>query len=155
QFYHGTHYPGGHFYIAGAQDNGTSRGSDVDGPNHWTRIIGGDGGDVAVDPRDARVVYGETTRLSFQRSLDGRTFRGATRGISEASANFAFIAPFMMDPTNPDRMWTGGRSIWRSVDGASNWQRASVQLTTSSSINMLAVSPVDPNRIIAGTRDGF
>lgn len=155
QFYHGSQYPGGHFFIAGAQDNGTQRGTVAEGPNRWTRVIGGDGGYVAVDPRDARVVFGETTRLSLLRALDGQTFRGATRGITEPSGNFAFITPFVFDPTNYDRMWIGGRILWRSTDGASNWVQASKQLTTTSSINMIAVSPLDGNRVMAGTRDGF
>src|SRR5207344_3420360 len=42
QFYHGTPYPSGTRYIAGAQDNGTLRGSDSAGANAWSEIEGGD-----------------------------------------------------------------------------------------------------------------
>lgn len=156
QFYHGGVYPGAHIYLGGTQDNGTIRGNDGDGPNAWTGLIGGDGGYVAVDPRDARVLYGTTTRLSLRRSVNGgASFSSATSGITETSANFAFIAPFTMDPTNPERLWTGGRSMWITSDSARTWERASPQLTTTSSVNAIAISPVDPNRIIVGTRDGF
>jgi photosystem II stability/assembly factor-like uncharacterized protein len=156
QFYHGAVYPGGHIYFGGTQDNGTVRGNDGDGPDLWARIMGGDGGYVAVDPRDARLLYGTTTRLSLRRSVDGgASFSSAISGITEASSNFAFIAPFTMDPTNPERLWTGGRSMWVSSNSARTWERASPELTTASSINAIGISPADPNRIIVGTRDGF
>lgn len=156
QFYHGGVYPGGHIYLGGTQDNGTIRGNDGDGPNSWSAIIGGDGGYVAVDPRDARVLYGTTTRLSLRRSVDGGfSFASAIGGITETSSNFAFIAPFLLDPTNPERLWTGGRSMWISSNFGRAWERASPELTSTSSINAIGISRVDPNRILVGTRDGF
>lgn len=154
QFYHGSVYPGGHFYFAGAQDNGTTRGADSGGPNRWSRVFSGDGGYTAIDPKDARNVYTATTRLSFVRSSDGGlSFRRATNGITEPATNFFFIAPYRMDPSDSNRLWTGGRGVWRSSDGGQNWTAAS-GLLSEASITAVAIAPTDPNRVLVGTRAG-
>lgn len=155
QFHHGTTYPGGHFYLGGAQDNGTNRGTDAEGPNQWVSIRGGDGGYVAVHPKDPRILYSETTRLSLARSTDGgRTFRSATTGITEPSGNFQFINPFVMDPSNPLNMWMGARAAWRTTDGGLIWTKASKDFTTGSSITALAAAPTDSNRVMIALADG-
>lgn len=155
QFYHGTVFPGGHAFIGGTQDNATQLGLAADGPNRWNYLIGGDGGYVAVNPRDPRIVFGATTNLSLRRSDNGTaTFVSATSGIAEPSSNFDFSAPYRLDPQEPERMWIGGRSLWRSPDSARTWTKASAELNANSAVNAIAISPVDPNRILAGTRDG-
>jgi photosystem II stability/assembly factor-like uncharacterized protein len=154
QFYHGSAYPGGHLYFGGTQDNGTLRGADADGHDGWREIQGGDGGYTAIHPADPRILYASLTRLSLRKSLDGRTFRSVTSGITESSANFSFITPFVMDPGDPERLWIGGRSLWRTSNGASSWTRASPELPASA-ITAIAVSPADPNRVLVGNREGF
>jgi hypothetical protein len=155
QFYHGLPYPGGTTYFGGTQDNGTLRGTDADGPNAWREIFGGDGGYVAIDPSNTDVLYVETTRLSIQKSTNGGTsFVDATNGITEPDADFLFINPFLMDPSEPRRLWTGGFNMWRTVDGAGSWTRASDLLCGSRSVSAIAVAPTNPNRVISGMSDG-
>src|SRR4051812_2059016 len=55
QFYHGTPFPDGTQYLAGAQDNNTLLGSDATGPDGWRPIFGGDGGVNAVAPTQTHV----------------------------------------------------------------------------------------------------
>lgn len=162
QFHHGSVYPGGHFYIGGAQDNGTNRGTDAGGPERWTSIQGGDGGYTAINPKDTRILYAETTRLSIRRSVNGgQSFASAVAGITESPNNFLFIAPFTMDPSEPERLWTGGQSMWRTSNGGRSWERASGDLgqgctdgRSACPITAIAVAPSDPNRVMVGTRDG-
>src|SRR5215213_275933 len=71
QFYHGLPYPNGQTYFGGTQDNGTNRGTDAAGPNAWSRINGGDGGYVAVNPLNTNTLYLETTGLTLRRSTNG------------------------------------------------------------------------------------
>ncbi len=154
QFYYGQPYPGGNAYLAGAQDNGTIRGLDAAGFLNWANVIGGDGGFVAIDPQNPNIVYGETTRLNFRKSTDGgRTFRTSTRGITEASNNFLFIAPFIMDPNDHNTLWIGGKTLWLTRDAAANWTSASVAITDGS-ISAIAVAPGNPNRVLAATSTG-
>lgn len=151
QFYHGLPYPNGLTYMGGTQDNGTLRGTDSDGINGWDEVFGGDGGYVAIDPTDSDNIYVETTRLSIRRSTDGgRTFFTATSGINESSGNFQFINTFMMDPSIPQRLWTGGRSLWRTSDGAASWTQASAPLSTDRSVSAIAIAPTNSNRVLVG-----
>lgn len=155
QFYHGLPYPGGNLYFGGTQDNGTQLGDDAHGANDWVRVFSGDGGYVAVDPANANTVYVETTNLSLRRSTDGGiTFLAATRGITEPGANFAFIAPFAMDPNDSKRLWIGGRTLWRTADGAQNWERAGKAID-SGNFRAIAVAPGDSKRVLAGASTGF
>lgn len=155
QFYHGAAFADGTRYLGGTQDNGVLMGSDDAGSDGWWLILGGDGGYVAVDPTNPEVIYTETIWLDFNRSIDGgRTFNPAIDGITEPSENFLFIAPFTMDPSNPDRLWLGGRHLWRTDDGAASWNQASVQLSANAWISAVAVSPHDPDRVVVGLSDG-
>jgi uncharacterized protein (TIGR03437 family) len=153
QFYHGVPFPNGAKYIGGTQDNGVVLGSDEAGENGWKTMVSGDGGCVAVDWTDPRVVYAATTGLSLRKSTNGgQTFNNqfATTGIS--NIGFNFIVPFVMDPSDPARLWMGGKQMWRSRDGARNWTQASADLTDSATA--IAVAPADPNFVLAGTKSG-
>jgi photosystem II stability/assembly factor-like uncharacterized protein len=157
QFYNGASYPDGNTWFGGAQDNGTIRGNQGTGANTWKSLLRGDGGYVAVDPDDTDIVYGTYTDLSIQKSTDGGvSFAPATSGIDEAPEGFLFITPFVMDPSDSDRLWTGGYFLWRTDDGAGQWRRASARLSgTAPSMSAVAVSPTDPDRVMAGTQEGL
>ena len=60
-----------------------------------------------------------------------------------------------MDPGNAQRLWTGGWYMWRTINGATNWNRASAILPGAESVSAVAVSPADGNRVLAGMSDGF
>jgi uncharacterized repeat protein (TIGR01451 family) len=153
QFWPGAVYPNGTTYFGGTQDNGTNRGTDANGPNQWERILGGDGGYAAVDPTNTNVLYAENTNLSFQKSTNGgASFAAARSGITEASGNFLFTAPFIMDPTNPARLYLGGARVWKTVNSAGSWTSASGFLGFR--VSALAVSPQDPNYGLFGGQAG-
>ncbi|HJQ69483.1 MAG TPA: hypothetical protein VKA70_10940 [Blastocatellia bacterium] len=155
QFYHGLPFPNGNSYIGGTQDNGTLRGSDSAGAGGWVQAFGGDGGYVAIDPTATDTVYVENTRLSIRKTVDGgRTYTTVITGISEPTSNFLFINPFIMDPSNPQRLWTGGSVLWRTDNGGVSWTQASAA-TAGGAVSALAVSGNNPDRVIAGTSIGF
>ncbi len=156
QFYHGTVYPNGTTYLGGTQDNGTIRGTDALGRNRWSEINGGDGGYVAVDPTNTSVLYVENTGLSIAKSTDGgATFDDVTGDIEDTGFNF--IAPFAMDPSAPNTLWTGGFFIWRTTDAAASWQRASAVVAgpDASVVSALAIAPSDSRRVLVGLTEGF
>lgn len=155
QFYHGTPSPDGLTYLGGTQDNGTVRGSEALGPDGWERILGGDGGYVAVDPLDPRRIFAETQGFGFHVSTNGGlSFVRSVRGITDPPSTFLFITPFALDPHDPDRIWAGGRRMWLSVDGGSNWQRAGSSIVGSGQVSAVAVSPHDQDLVVAGTDSG-
>jgi hypothetical protein len=123
-------------------------GSIDDGPDAWKRVVGGDGGYVAVDPNDPSSIYAEYQFANFYVSRNG----GATWGpmILGLSDQFLFITPFTLDPNLTSRLWLGGRSMWRNDTGI--WRRASA--TLPGLVSAMAVAPGDSNRVLAGTNEG-
>jgi len=156
QFYHGSPYPGGNGYLAGTQDNGTLLGFDDWGSDGWRHINGGDGGYVAINPQNTSLLYVESQWFGFRKSVDGGlTFEDRVEGISESFYNFLFISPFVMDPNHSARLWTGGRRLWRTDNGAASWSAASSINLGSGQVSALAVAPGDSDFVVVGSTDGF
>lgn len=158
QFYHGVAYLDGSAYLGGTQDNGTIVGDDFLGPDGWTGVLGGDGGYVAVDPQDSNVLYAENPGLSIQKSFDGgETWRPAMDGIAEDPENFPFITPFAMAPDDPEVLWTGAFSLWRTMDGAASWTQASSPVAgdETSIVSAIGIDPADSEHVLVGTSRGF
>jgi len=161
QFYFGLPYPGGGAYLGGAQDNGTLVRPSDRNTNGWLPVYGGDGGYVAIDPRNPNVIYVESQWAGLQKSVDGGfNFASATAGLPDGDghsldpdANFVFITPFVMDPNDPDTLWIGGRVVYRTVDGADSWHPASRGLKGRASA--ISVAPSDSERVAVGTEIGF
>jgi len=156
QFYDGAVFPGANQYMAGAQDNGTLWGSDATGKASWITARSGDGGFVLVNPKDPNEQYTNYVYLSLDRSSDGgNTLVPVTTGITEPSTNFLFIAPVTMDPSEPKRLYIGGRGLWRTGDRGDTWQQATpIGPSGQGSISAIAVSPLDPNVVMYGTSGG-
>jgi hypothetical protein len=148
QFYHGAVYPDGHHYLGGAQDNSTPIGSDAGGVNGWEIGFSGDGGYVAVDPVDPRIVYGESQGANVMQAFDGRVslFLAPPRG------DYLFISPFLLDPNQHDRIWLGGgfRLLRREVSKA----YAIVTTLLDGHITAVEVALGDSNRVLFGTENG-
>ncbi len=152
QFYHGMVMPDGHTFFGGTQDNGTIRGSFEDGPNQWTRVLGGDGGYVAVDV-DPAFVYAESQFGNVARSQNGgQTFVGFSQGID--TGNFLFVTPMAADPNKSLTVWLGGAQMWRSQNGAP-WFRKSAPFGGAGGLaSALAIAPGNSDRIVVGTNQG-
>jgi photosystem II stability/assembly factor-like uncharacterized protein len=149
QFYHGAPYPDGATWFGGTQDTGVVRGK---GSPDWDVLVTGDAGFVAVSPDDTDVLYASLTNLSLYKSTDGwENYADATNGI-DTGDGFVFVTPFVLDPSDPKRLWTGGGHMWRTNDAAGSWSKASDQL--AGSVSALAVAPSDPDRVLAGTDQG-
>jgi photosystem II stability/assembly factor-like uncharacterized protein len=156
QFYHGAPYPGGDGYLGGTQDNGTLLGFDDWGNDGWRHINGGDGGYVAINPANPQILYVESQWLGFRKSVDGGvTFEDRVEGITEDYRNFLFITPFVMDPNNSSRLWTGGHRLWRTDNGATSWTAASPYPLGSGQVSALAVAPGDSDFVVVGTTEGY
>jgi len=163
QFYHGAVFPDGSAVVGGTQDNGTIVGGDVSGFDGWIRVLGGDGGYVAIDPSDPAIVYAESQWLNISKSVNGGvTFASAGNGlparnadgIRGSQADFLFITPFVIDPGRPRTLWTGGRYVFRTDDAAGAWRRSSARLLDDGLVSAITVAPTDSQRVAAGATDG-
>jgi len=155
--------------VAGAQDNGSVRYTTGGGVDGWTSMFGGDGGFCASDFTDPNYFYGEYVYLQIYRSTDGGASASyITSGLGDAgvaedddydpagtdsSANF--IAPFIIDPNNPNTLLGGGLSLWRSTNakaGTPTW--TAIKGTNGQPISAIAVAPGNSDIIWVGHNDG-
>ncbi len=143
--------------VGGTQDNGTLRVSPTNPTANLT--FGGDGGFCAVDPTDPDYVYGEYIGLQIFRSTDGgATAQYIYNNIADAGAGANFIAPFILDPNNPNVLLGGGARLWRTTKakapfvGAITW--SDVKPAVGSNISAIAVARGDSDIIWVGHNDG-
>jgi hypothetical protein len=162
QFYHGAASADGSRYAGGAQDNGTLVGADDSGFNGWRTTLGGDGAHVALHPSNPQIIYAESQWANIAKTIDGGTRWTSVRSgldpirsdVLGPEANYLFVAPFVMDPSNPERLWLGGEFLYRTVNGASVWTRAGAAMPDGGVVSALAVSAADANHVVAGTNRG-
>jgi len=156
QFYAGGAFPDGSGYLGGTQDNGTWLGRDSAGPYAWRHIWGGDGGFVAVDPRNVNVLYATSQYVGLVKSTNGgMTFTNARSGLNDQTL---FIMPYVLDPNAPSRLYAGGTRLWRTDNGASNWRAVSTTMggfDFGVRISAIAIAPSDSERMLVGNRRGI
>jgi photosystem II stability/assembly factor-like uncharacterized protein len=144
QFYHviaDNDYP---YRIYGAQQDNSTVGiltrSDrgfIDRPD-WDAVGGGESGYIAVDPRDANIVYagsyfGHSTRF------DRRT--GQTQDVmqwpddpdghnaSGLKYRYTWTMPIVFSPHDPNIIYNAAQFVFRSADSGHSWQVISPDLT--------------------------
>ena len=155
QFYTGAVSADGNKYIGGTQDNGTLIARSFTGPNAWESILGGDGSHLAIHPTNSQILYASYQNANILRSANnGQSWGRADIGLND---RFIFIAPFVLDPNEPDRLWAGGSRIWRSDNAGRAWQTVTGQLgaTYDDLISAIAVSTGPENRVVVGNRKGI
>jgi hypothetical protein len=122
--YYGAQGSGDGTIYGGLQDNGSNKvfpttGTIKDDTNHditvsSVQVFGGDGGYTIVDPTNSDNVITEYVGLLAMQSTDG----GANwHFIAPADPDPRFIAPIVMDRTNPDHIVAGGAMVWSSEAG--------------------------------------
>ncbi len=134
-------------YIGGAQDNGTTRFAS----NSWTQILGGDGMKCLINPNDSKIIYGAIQNGYLNRSTNsGTNFNGVLNpDITKETGRW--VTPYVFNPKNPTIMYAGFRNIWKSTQGGAQgtWTKISSFTNTASTIKLIAVSPANPDIIIA------
>ncbi len=131
QFYGGAGSPLTGVIEGGTQDNGHLQYNPDNGTEGWTTVSGGDGGFAAIDPADPTYAYNEYIFGQINRSISGAsemiwghywngtiwTDKSAPYIITEARDYLGnFIAPFILDPNDSNRLYMGLESLWRSND---------------------------------------
>jgi Bacterial Ig-like domain len=157
QFYSAAgHAAGGGRIIGGTQDNGSllksATGTD------WQAFYGGDGGFSATDGLNDNYLYGEYVYLQLHRSTNGgATASSIYSGIADAGSSSAanFIAPFVLDPNDNNRMLAGGASLWQSLTVKSPvpaW--SAIKASVGSNISAIAVAEGNSAIVWVGYTNG-
>jgi len=155
QFYHGDAAFTADRFVGGAQDNGSSQVESAATPDDWEYVYGGDGGYVAIDPRDDRHYFVEIQGFPTiaETNNGGISFSPAVNGITDTDG--LFISPYAMDQANPDVMWTGGQRPWRTTDGAGLWEAAGPNFEGGTTLSAIEISSADSNVVWFGFINGY
>ena len=133
--------------LVGAQDNGTWLAS---GQPAWTKVFGGDGSWTAIDTEDDSRIYYSYQRLNpFRDDASGQTYI-APPGDGLPTA---FIAPYVLAPSLPSRLYAGRDRVYRSDNYGNSWT-AGPDLGDKAALT-LAVAPTDPDRVWVTTAPVF
>lgn len=131
--------------LGGAQDNGTDRFNGTS----WSRIIGGDGMEAAVDYTNANIQYGELYYGDLYRTTSG----GTPSNIADPSEDGAWVTPYLLHPTTNTTMYYCTMTrVYRSTNITATtptWSAISGTLGSSSDpLTMLAVAPSNGTTIL-------
>lgn len=135
--------------IGGLQDNFTAV---YDGGNPWRRVIGGDGSWAAINATNDETMYGSYQGLNIQRSFDGF---GNWNGVAPPGGSnpTAFIAPFVLSPSDPGVMYAGRNYVYRSTSQGSSWSttNGNSPLNGNNVVLVMDMSTTDPDKCYAAT----
>jgi len=164
QFYSGAVHPTSNSYFGGTQDNGTLKSGTIP---QWSQTFGGDGGATWVDYNTPTTVFTEYVNLCIQKSTNSgavgtwvKTMNGIPTTSGQGSGTTdrcSFIAPFVMDPTNPLILVAGTYKVYRTTNSGGLWTAISSDLTGSgtgadgATITALAIAKSSSSAIYVGT----
>ncbi|HEY2942632.1 MAG TPA: glycoside hydrolase [Vicinamibacteria bacterium] len=164
----------------GQQESGSvciaSRGDDGETTfRDWHPVAVEEYGYVAPDPLDPDVVYGG--RLTRYDRRTGQAQNVTPRALRTPSFRVLRTAPVLFAPTDPHTLYFASNTLWKTSDGGQTWAEISPDLTRATweapanvgkyrgteaarptrrgVIYTVAPSPVDGQRIWAGTDDGL
>ncbi|OYW07018.1 MAG: hypothetical protein B7X11_00610, partial [Acidobacteria bacterium 37-65-4] len=136
--------------LGGTQDNGTHLFS---GGDSFAVVYGGDGGYCAISPSDSNTMYEEYVYLEVHKSTNGgAAWNLANFGI-DTSDPVLFIAPFVMDASQPNTLYAGTNRIYRTTDGAANWSPISSTVTVGK-VPAIGVGPATGGVVFSGGTRG-
>ena len=158
----------------GLQDNGVwvgpsgyrpSPGWRAEGDYPYRRLLGGDGMQVQVDPRDGTVYTGFQFGNYFRthRSGDARADRVVPQHVlGERPFRFNWQTPIWLSRHLPDVLYLGSHRVHRSLDRGETWQALSDDLTGGprpgdvpyGTLTSIHESPIEFGLLAAGTDDG-
>ncbi|HPU23897.1 MAG TPA: T9SS type A sorting domain-containing protein [Candidatus Kapabacteria bacterium] len=136
-------------FIGGSQDNGSSLYKE----NNWMHVLAGDGMDCAIDPTDARRIYGSLYYGDFRRSTDGgASFTNMINQYQTNGESGAWTAPLAIDPQKPNVIYVGYYNVWRSLAYGSAGSFVKISnFGTNTTLQTIAVSPTNSNYVYAAT----
>lgn len=159
----------------GLQDNGVwcgpsnyQPGTEWQGEGHYpyTRLLGGDGMQVQVDPRDNNTVYtgyqfGHYFRVD-KTTQDAKEVRPSIE-LGEKPLRFNWQAPIWLSVHNPDILYMGANKLFRSLDKGDHFKAISEDLTRGGrtgdvpygTISTIHESPLKFGLLYTGSDDGL
>ena len=142
----------------GTQDNSTIR-TLTGNLDDWHVILGGDGFYCLVDYENPNIIYAEYQYGGLNKSTNGGyNFYSINDEMGSDRTNWS--SPLAMHPTEPNILYFGTYRIWKTTNHGDDWTAVSSDLTDGDdgssyhTVTTIAISPLDPEIVVAGTDDG-
>jgi hypothetical protein len=101
------------------QDN---RSAFYQGTNAWYKTFFGDGMSCAINSQNDNICYTEYTYGSINKSVNrGIDWSGISPPGAGSENNYCFVTPFISCRSNPNILYVGGKSIYKSTIGGGSW----------------------------------
>jgi photosystem II stability/assembly factor-like uncharacterized protein len=132
----------------GTQDNATWGGPSRTNNDHgirnsdWWFVLGGDGFQPRVDPKDPNIVYGSYQHgelYRFDRRSGERTEIQPQPEPGEPGSRWNWDSPLIISPYSNTRLYFASQRLYRSDDRGDTWKPVSPDLTRGIDRNRLAV----------------
>lgn len=158
----------------GTQDNGVwtgssrteiNRGWHDSGENPYKFLLGGDGMQVMIDPRDNSTVYtgsqfGQYYRLN--KKTGDQKYITPSHDLGEKPLRWNWQSPIWLSKHNPDMLYMGANRLYRSLDKGENWEAISPDLTAGGqkgnvpfgTLTAVHESPLKFGLLYTGSDDG-
>jgi len=135
--------------LGGAQDNGSSLLERTSNVNY--SINNGDGMECQIDPVDPDIIYassqnGNIVKWDLKKPISVGNYNQISAKNPTAGKG-AWTTPFLIDPTNHNRLYAGYKAIYTSPDQGETW--TAVSSTFSQLINRLSMSKASASTIYA------
>lgn len=156
QFYAGvsSHPTDSLIFFGGFQDNGSNRRNTA--TLNWTQVLGGDGGWTQLDQANPLRVFVEFQGSGnlYRSTNGGAGFSLSSSGINTGDRN-AFLPPYLIDPTDSNRMLYATHRVYRSLNGGTSWTAISGDVTGGAgAIRAMAMARSNPLVVYLATTDG-
>ncbi|MBL7471813.1 VPS10 domain-containing protein [Robertkochia sediminum] len=132
----------------------------------WKMIMGGDGMQVEVDPRNPNIVYtgfqfGNYFRIDLEAA--SRKYIQPKHELGDRPYRFNWQTPILLSPHNADILYLGGNKLMRSMDKGDTWEAISDDLTTGGkpgnvaygTLTTVSESPFRFGLLYTGSDDGL
>jgi hypothetical protein len=137
------------FAMGGMQDNFTAI---FEGGPAWRRVIGGDGCWTAINPVDNRILYGSAQELQLFRSVDGGANWEPIPPPQQGGDATPFVAPYVLAPSQPARLYAARSRVYRSDSGGSGWTTTNGNAPLDGNpVFTMTVAASDPDVVFAAT----
>jgi photosystem II stability/assembly factor-like uncharacterized protein len=140
--------------LSGLQDNYSDQ---YTGSVYWNSVLGGDGTYNAIDPTNDAVEYASYQYLNIYKTTNYFLYYSSTNiYYSSSDPNGgnpgAYLAPFILSPSDPNTLYAGITTLIKSTNGGNNWSNVqSNPVDSGNYVLSIAVSANDPDTVYFAT----
>jgi photosystem II stability/assembly factor-like uncharacterized protein len=138
-------------YGGGAQDNGTLI-TRTGGANTFFELLGGDGGWMVVDPKDASHIYASWQFGGMYR-FKNNSSRDVSPPFKDQDNGGIWMVYITIDPNNSNTVYTGNQRVYRTRNDGLSWD-ALTPVLDGSPISAIEVAAADSKVVYVATENG-